>query len=538
MISNLLDKVYPFYASACLIGAGVISLFFGLSKRRTYKLLVITLTACAIIGALFLNIYSFNQRGDFSDYLFSFGSLQVLMTTLVLFAALNILLFISLNSFEKDDFIKIIIIFIWCIFCFTFFIPSSNFIMVFSSLIFLVIGIFHLVSSLNRGIQSKFLSEYSVKNNIIRFFLLSALSLLLIFLGYSLIFGSTDFKTFTQIIESDYKDSTLVKTGFFIILSGIYMFLGLVPLHSPYMKMQRRIEYSSMLIVWFLYIPAGVYMFLKLKDVLFYFLGGNNYYLIAALLVLSAACVLGGNIGAIKTTSIRRIFSFLVLPVMGIIILGFVQYGLGLIDAQIVLKHTMANLILIGIVYFPVITVFYAIEKSGETDALEKIRGFGRKNIYMGINITIILLAFGGLIGTYGYFTRIFIASPYINNFQAILKPDSSGGFAASLNIGSMLLTFVAWTFIAANIIRLLIIIFSKNHESAKIILTGNGRNSQDDFENKTGTNSINAPIPKFLYVYITFFTLIIIVSGILGIFEVLNINMNFFDFSILTLNL
>ncbi len=536
-IKALLDSIYPFYPVLFILGSGIITVFFGMSGRKPVKLFIIILTACSIAAGIFINIYSYNLKGEFSNFLFNFSGLQVALTSMVLFSALNALLFLCLFNFRKDNLIKIILMFDLCILSFIFFIPSVNFIVMFSSLTFFITGVFQLVTSLNRGVFLSSMPEYTIKNNIIRFFLLSALSLLLMFLGFSLLFGATDLKTFSQVLESDFKNTSLIKTGFFIILLSAFLFSGFVPLHSPYMKMQKRIEKSSTSIIWLLYILAGIILLLKLKDIFFFFLDSDNKYIIIALLVVSAACVFAGNLGALKTTSIRRIFSFFVLSILGTSVLGFVQYGLGLFDGTTVLKYIISNCILLGVTYMPLMLVFYSLETNGD-DSLERLRGFGKRNIYLSINMVIIMLSLSGLPGTYGYLSRMSLLSVFLSDYRTIID-QSGGNFISGLKISNMLVAFISWAFIAANIIRLIVVIYGKEITKKDIYATD--LQSREVIENsgtvKSKTVQGSAFIPVFIYIYVTIFTLLIVLTGVAGLLEILGLKTLFSGFSILSLN-
>ena len=174
----------------------MILVFFGLSKRKGFKIFGITAAAVSIIAAIILNIRTFGMFGDFSSNLFNFNFFTAAATTVILFAALNILIYISIINFHNDNFIKILLVFLTGVFFFTVFISANNFIMIFTSFAVLLLTVFQLSSVLNSRINKGSFSEYSIKNSIIRFYLAAAFSFLLTFMGYSLIFGSTDFKFF------------------------------------------------------------------------------------------------------------------------------------------------------------------------------------------------------------------------------------------------------------------------------------------------------------------------------------------------------
>ena len=86
-INALIENLYPFYGSAILAGAVLLTLFFGLSRRKGIKIFVTAVAACAIAGSLFLNIFISPQTANFSDYLFNFSYLNMVQTVIVLLAA-------------------------------------------------------------------------------------------------------------------------------------------------------------------------------------------------------------------------------------------------------------------------------------------------------------------------------------------------------------------------------------------------------------------------------------------------------------------
>jgi NADH:ubiquinone oxidoreductase subunit 2 (subunit N) len=543
IINELLNKIYPFFAGSSIAAAGIILVFFGLSKRKGFKIFGIVLAAFSIIAAIFLNIRSFGMYGDFSGNLFNFNLFAAAATTLILFAALNILIFISIINFHNDNFIKIILVFLTGVFFFTIFICANNFIMIFTSFAVVLLAVFQLNSVLNSGVSKSSFSEYSIKNSIVRFYLAAAFSFLLTFMGYSLIYSSTDFKVFKQLLESDKMSSPLVIAGLFIILSSLYIFMFIFPLQSAYIKMQNRIQYSSMQVVWFFYFPAGILMFLKLKDVLFYFLAKNSQPVAGILLAVSAICILGGNIGAIKAQGLRRIMSFLYISMTGQILLGFAQFGLGVLSNSRAVWLAVANILFMALTYFPLGLFSSELENRFGSDRIVNMSGYLRTQKYIGINLLILLLAFGGLTGTAGYVLRFLYLQPFLAGFKELLSIGPDVGLSV-LNIGSFAVALVSWVFIAANTIRLIFYLAKR-----PLAITGQiggtvSESAQSSAVISTGSHAISKQqtegyfrFSRFLCVYLTFFSAIIILSGIVGLLEILGVNLSFLNFSLINWN-
>jgi len=522
IISGILDKIHPFNSSALLLGAALFSVFFGLSRKKPVKIFITIISALAFAYGLFLNIQNYVIGRVFSNYLFNYDFLQMMQISIILFISLNILFFISVNNIEKNNFIKIIIIFNFTVFGSSLYIMSNNFLMIFTSLAVFITCTFQLISLLNSNGNIKNVDEYSTRNHLIRYFLVSAFSLLLILAGFSLIFGSTDFKSFSQILESEKIDSALFKAGVFIIFASIYFYLFIFPFQGAYIKLTKRCDISSVLVIWFLYFPSGLFLFLKLKSTLFYFIEKNNFYLTIVFLTIAFLLAVGGNIGAVKTTSIRRILAFLFLSSLSITILAVAGHSLGIIDDKRMDWLIFSNLAVTGLCYLPIFAVFSEVEKKYGIDSIENIKGFAEKNKFVGINLIFLLLSFGGLIGTSGYIIRFFILKPIIDYFRNVsLLKTSSYNFI--LMIFAVIIAAVSFIFFAANIIRIIVIVLKKGE-----LKTGDLRET----DLKTGKNGkIN--FSKLHIVYITFYSILILFLGITGLLEIINIDIGFFNFRI-----
>ena len=152
-----------------------------------------SISLAGILASGFLVIYSFIQRGVFTSMVVAFGAIHLSEIMLVLFISLNLLIFLSLDHYKQDNFTKMIIIFLFSLASLLFLILSRNFLAILVAWSLFVLGNFQLVS----GAGGKSESPY-----IIRFFLSSLFSLLLMLVGFSYLYSVTDFKNLQQILES------------------------------------------------------------------------------------------------------------------------------------------------------------------------------------------------------------------------------------------------------------------------------------------------------------------------------------------------
>lgn len=500
LIFSIINKINPFYSVLTVLTVLFISIFLGFSNKKAAKKFLISLTALFLFFSIFFNIYGFTIGGNYSSFLLSFEIMQVIEISIILFIALSMLFFISFYNIDNTHFIKILILFLFSIICAIFVVISRNFLILFLSWCIFLITTFQLVTSLNT--KKEWLSA---RKYLLKFFLNSFLVIILFFFGFSIVYGSTDFKNFRQIAESEVLVSTFVIISTIIFGIAIYMYLFLFPFQGTYLKFMYRCEYSSSAIIWFLYFPVGIFMLFKLNEVIYYFFEGKNYYISLVFIVLSFVCMIGANIGAIRTKSLRRILSFIFLFYIGIFLLNYSMLSSGLLSRNITEWLDILNLIVLVVSFLPVYGFLVHIEKNRGSDNIFNLRGILKSNTYLSINILIILLSLCGMAGTMGYVSRYYYIEPFISQFR-------TGNF---LNMGflNLIIFFtvsLSFIFLIVNIFRIIIqffLTFISGDKVSKVIF------------------------PKFYYVYVSFFTAVILVSGIMGLLDILNIGSGYFVF-------
>jgi len=490
LIAYINEKINPLQSIIVLSGAIFISSFFVVSKSKAIKRFLIIVTSISLILAFYLNIYSFISMGNFSNFLLSFETAQMIEVGIILFSALNLLFFISIYKVDSNHFIKILILFLFSTVCAVFLVVARNFLLIFTSLTIFILTIFQLVTALN-------LKMNKARPYILGYFLRPTLTVILFFFGFSLFYGAADFKDFNQVLQLEYISNPLIVLGLIIFGIAIYLYFFLFPFQSPYLKLIKRGEFSSNAIIWFLYFPVGIFMFLKLNDLYSFFIEKNSLYMSIFFIVITFICIFAGSIGAFKTNSVRRIISFLFLFFIGIFILNISMFSTGIISKSLVDWFNIGNVLLVLFSFIPIYSIFGVVEKNTGSDSIENIRGFGRSNIYIGINLIIIFLSWSG----FAYHIEPFIK--YFNgaNFLRI----------GIINIILLLAVVIAFIFLMINIFRIVVQFYRKPIGGVveKIIF------------------------PKFLYIYVTFFTLVILVIAILGLLEVLNIDVGIINFKI-----
>jgi NADH:ubiquinone oxidoreductase subunit 2 (subunit N) len=491
---HLSERINPFQSIIILSAAVLILSFFAVSKSKAVKKFLIVLVSISLIIAFYLNIYSYLSMGSFSSFLIFFGNIQMIEIGIILFSAISVLYFISVYHVDDENFSKILIIFLFSVICGASVILSKNFILMFISISVFVLSIFQLISATNSGVDK-------ISLHIFEFFLRPVLAIILFFFGFSLLYGVTDFKDFNQILQSEYMSNALVVLALIIFGIALYLYFFLFPFQGPYMRMIKKSNFSTASVIWFLYFPVGVFTLINTGSLFLFFIERNNTFLPVLLIIITYFCMLAANIGAVKTGSVRRIMSFLFLFFMSIFLLNISMYSTGIIDRGSMDLFNLVNIFIILFSFMPLCSLFNNIEKNTGKDNINNITGLGRINIYAGINIIVIFLSW------FGFLFYIEPVRAYLDRVDFLKM-----GAASSMVLAAMVTGFV---FFSINIFRILWKIFKKpsGEEAGKVLFTWS------------------------LYAYITFFSVITLLSIATILLGILDTGIGFPDFEITGFN-
>ncbi|MDD3818769.1 MAG: hypothetical protein PHG41_02900 [Actinomycetota bacterium] len=491
---NIGEKLNPFQSIIVLFIVIFILAFFVMSRSKTIRKYLMALVLVFFILAFFININIYISEGDISNYLISFGVIQVIESCIMIFSAANLLIFIYLYHKDNENFIRILILLTFSVICCLFIIISRNFLLIFTSFSLFILSIFQLVSVLN-------LKVYKISPYIIEYFLRAALTVILFLSGFSLFFGATSSKDFSQILKLEYIENPLIVMGLIVFGFALYQHLFLFPFQGPYIKLMKRSDSVAGAVIWFLYFPAGILVLLKMNVLYNYFLEKNNVFLSAIFIVATFICLIAGNTGAIKTKSIRRIMSFLFLSFTGLFLLNISMSSTGIISIVSMNWFNFMDIFLIMVSFMPLYIVFSNIGKKTTTDHIDSIRGLGRRNKYIGVNLVIIFLSWSGII----YYVKPFLKYFNIKDFLNM----------GALNLVILIIVLAALVFFFLNIFRIIFRIFERPavETAQKIVFS------------------------RFLYVYITFYSFVIIIAAVLCFLRIINIDIPFLNFEITEFN-
>lgn len=466
------------YAVIAIGIAIVVNTFFGLSKKQEIKKLSLAVALMGMGASIFFTIYSFITRGVSTSMVLSFGSIHLAEMLLILFIALNLLVFLSLGQYNQDDFTKIIIIFLFGLASLLVLVLSRNFLAILVAWSLFVLSNFLLITGGSGEKESTY---------ILKFFLNSVFALLLMLIGFSFLYSVTDFKNLQQVLESGSPDNPFYGISFLFIMFSVFIFMCAYPLHGNYLKLVKRTNSMVTSVIWLFYLPAGFIILLKFREVAYYFLTEYNV-LPPVLLAIAAICILGPAIGAFSTRSLKRILGFNYLTFIGLALLGFSLFSAGMVEGSRLEWMILANILNMVICIIPVWVIFSRLP-----DSVDSLKGFMRGYTYLGINMFIVMLSWLGMAGTPGYMLRHFMLAPLAQYIR-----EGNTGLLSGLDIATLAVVCVAFLLIAANMVRLWVFMFSGSKDKA----------------------GPNVYYHRAYHVYVTLFTLLVLALGIWGLLE------------------
>jgi len=466
-ILDIIEKLDPYTGIMILALAVLITIFAGLSKSKRMGIFIIILNALSYAGALYMIIYSFGEYGPRTGFLIDLGLPELILSCIVLFCGLNVLFFISVSRFSGDSFIRMIILLTFSLFSILSLIMADNMIFVFTALTITILSIFTLVSSLDGGSAGS-------REAIGKFGIRAFLPAVLIFFGFSVLSGTGGTKSLSGYASIESAADPLLLISTIVFACAIYLYFFLYPFQGPFLKLVRRIDSSSVSVLWFLYMPAGIILLIKFGAFFNIFDGKNNIYGFTAVTILAFLNLFGAGIGAIRAVSLSRILSMFLLFEIGTVVLIRSLGSMDGMSGYFAGQYDLAVLVIILMVLLPLCLLIMLLEKNTGKDMLIGIGGLMYKNIYIGICSIILFLWW-------------IAANIYIFPFEKFISgngPMSYGLQGLVLFIGYIM----ALLLIAVNIFRVILVFFKK--------LPAAG-----------GDKTIS--VPRIFYIYISVFVLL-----------------------------
>jgi NADH:ubiquinone oxidoreductase subunit 2 (subunit N) len=539
LIKNITSLINPYGTFVLLIFGIIISIFFGISKKIKFKNFIFIISVILLICSFFINIFGFILNKNFSNNLFTSGFVEVIAIAIILFFAIISIFEIYQYHKNDDNFIKIIMIFLFLVICTLLVIISKNFIAFFVSLMCFIISFFAVITLLNESlylvnfnkiVEANTIIKDENKNNllkpdtfrsILRFFIAILFFIVLLFFGFSILYGVTDVKNFLQLFQNIEPAGINIILSLIIISISFYVFLSFFPFQGPYISFTNKTGFSSLYLLWLFYFPTGIFALLKFLPIIL-ILNKNekaSSYILYVLLITVFLSSLGSGLGGLKTKSLRKISSY----IFTIIITGHFINMIMLISGFIKIEQFNAlnifYLILIASSFLPLVFIFISLENQQGKDSIKNINSLIYKDKFIGVSLLIFIFSLIGLPGFLGYIRQNYYLNFIITIFNNKTQLNILNNFQGWIILIILIIYTAAFLCIY---LRLLISIFTRVKKDDK----------DDDDVNIKENRVIHYEDYKFnkkFYTLVGIFAAIVIILGVLILLEVIVPQFNLF---------
>lgn len=244
----------------------------------------------------------------------------------------------------------------------------------------------------------------------IKYLIFGATSSAIMLYGISLFYGIGHTLSFTDpvFIKSIETNSPLIiQIISFLFLGGLFFKIAAAPFHS---WVPDVYEVTSTPIISFLsFAPKAVGVLVIARVVQANFVDLN-----LVLLLIIFLSLLVGNLAALWQTNLKRMLGYSGIAQAGFILIGLLKgpqtdfYG-AFFYILTYLPITMGAFFLADL-----------LKKQSGSDEMEDFKGLGQKNIFLGLNAVIIMMALVGLPPTIGFMAKLMVFSSIINLGEAM----------------------------------------------------------------------------------------------------------------------
>jgi hypothetical protein len=447
-LSYVIEKLDPYAGVAVMVPAVFISLFLGFSKSGRTRIFVIILNALAYSASFYLYVSTFIKYGRRTDFLISTGMGEMILSCAVLFFGLTVLFYISASLIPEEFFVRITVLLTFSLVSILLMIMAENIIFLFVMIALAVMGIFTLVSSLEKGNERHAYIIGKFGGRII-------LPVLLLFFGFSILSGTGSIKNLSGYDLIVSGGDPLLIIGSIIFACAVYLYLFLFPFQGIFLEMPGRLNIATLSVLWFIYMPAGIIILTKF-DRFFYIRNiEDNIYGFIIVTLFAFCSLFGAAVGAARVLSLERLTCVLIIFDIGTLVLIRALRSIESMDIPPAGYNDIGILIKIGMIFIP-LSIFLLILRKNTGNGLISDAGIiAQKDLFTGITLIILFIFW-------------LISSIFVFPLKKLLL---SGGLAEIGKGGIVLFSgyYTALLLMAVNILRVIIKLFRGQPELHKI---------------------------------------------------------------------
>lgn len=412
----LFSLAAPEISLAILIGIVIIfDLFVSLEKKS----LVGSVSFIGIVIVLYFTLsqWDVGPKSTFSDFYIVDNFSVFLKSTILVCAALTVLMSIEYLKVEKINFGEFYAMLLFSVFGMLVLVSANDLMTLYLGIETMSISIYVLVAFMRNDVLSR---EAGLK-----YFLMGAFASGILLYGIALLYGYTGSTSFTTIakflsnpnVNSVVSQPILILSVIFLV-GGFAFKMALAPFH---MWLPDAYTGAPTSVTGFMSVAvkaAAVAVMVRLFVIV---LPSMSPRWSVLFWILTAATMIWGNVAAIAQKSLKRMLAYSSMSHAGYILMGFVSC-FSINNGKYVFSdfNVSAVLFYLGVYLFTNLGAFgmliWMCQEKKRGDQIEDWRGLGQSHPWFGMCFVVFLLSLAGIPPTAGFVGKLYLFAAAIQN--------------------------------------------------------------------------------------------------------------------------
>ncbi|MED5578845.1 MAG: NADH-quinone oxidoreductase subunit N [Nitrospinota bacterium] len=412
----LFSLAAPEISLAILIG---IVLIFDLFVSLEKKSLVGSVSFIGIVVVLYFTLsqWDVGPKSTFSDFYIVDNFSVFLKSTILVCAALTVLMSIEYLKVEKINFGEFYSMLLFSVFGMLVLVSANDLMTLYLGIETMSISIYVLVAFMRNDVLSR---EAGLK-----YFLMGAFASGILLYGIALLYGytgSTSFTTIAKFLSNSNVNSVVSQPililSVILLVGGFAFKMALAPFH---MWLPDAYTGAPTSVTGFMSVAVKAAAVAVMVRLFIIVLPSMSPRWSVLFWILTAATMIWGNVAAIAQKSLKRMLAYSSMSHAGYILMGFVSC-FSISNGKYVFSdfNVSAVLFYLGVYLFTNLGAFgmliWMCQEKNRGDQIEDWRGLGQSHPWFGMCFVVFLLSLAGIPPTAGFVGKLYLFAAAIQN--------------------------------------------------------------------------------------------------------------------------
>lgn len=414
-LASLADVILVTPLVVLLLGSmAPLALKVGLSNKEPNNFIPLAQGVGAILSALILLITAYgltqNRENPFAfNQMIAIDGLSIVAGCTVLVAGLFALFLMKENpTTQGNQFAELVFLLLNSILGMLVLVQATDLLMVFVGLEVMSLPLYVMIGMGHDRVLSK--------ESAIKYFLLGSFASAILLMGISFIYGSTGSTSLVQLSSLGggfLLESKIFALGLILLVVGFLFKVSLFPFHAWTADVYQGAPTPLTALMATAVKVASMTAFIRFV-VIGYF--GQSEVLLNSMQWLAALTMLLGNAGALIQNNLKRVLAFSSIAHSGYLILGLLVMGLtteSTLEAVTAVLFYLVSYSIMTIGTFAFISYLERVE--GEQLKVDDLAGLAKRNPYLAMGMTLLLLSLAGVPPLLGFFGKLYLFTEALN---------------------------------------------------------------------------------------------------------------------------